>query len=188
MRVIVQRITFRVAIFCYLIFCHPLALVSQEIQPQLGLRMTVDDLEITVSSIDEDYKRDGGLIRFSFADIEITIATDESADRMRIMIPILSADQLNEAILFRIMQANFDSALDARYAIGQGILWSTFIHPLSSLTEPDFLSAIGQTMNTATSFGTTFSSGELIYGGGDSGSLQQRQLIDDLLEKGHRTL
>ncbi len=31
------------------------------------------------------------------------------------------------------MQANFDTALDARYAIAKGALWSTFIHPLSDL-------------------------------------------------------
>ena len=153
-----------------------------------GLRMTVDDLELTVAVLDENYQRQGGTIQFSFVDRNITIATDESADRMRIVIPILSSDQLDEALLHRLMQANFDSTLDARYAIAQGILWSTFIHPLSSLTEEDFLSGIGQTINTVNSFGTSFSSGELVFGGGDSSELQQRELIDELLEKGQQRL
>lgn len=153
-----------------------------------GLRMTVDDLELTVAVLDENYQRQGGMIQFNFADRDITIATDEVADRMRIVIPILSSDQLNEELLYRLMQANFDSVLDARYAIAQGVLWSTFIHPLSSLTEEDFLSGIGQTINTAESFGTSFSSGELVFGGGDTNELRQRQLIDDLLERGQQRL
>lgn len=149
-----------------------------------ALRMTVDDLELTIANLDENYSREGGVISFGFEGIKIQVVTDEKADRMRIIIPILEADQLNEPMLYRIMQANFDSSLDARYAIAQGVLWSTFIHRLSSLTETDFLSGIGQTMNTATSFGSSFSSGELIYGGGDSNSIQQRQLIDQLQKKG----
>jgi len=153
-----------------------------------GLRMTVDDLELTIAVLDENYQRQGGMIRFNFAENDITIATDEAADRMRIIIPVLSSDQLDGELLHRLMQANFDSTLDARYAIAQGVLWSTFIHPLSSLTEEDFLSGIGQTINTANSFGTSFSSGELVFGGGDSSELQQRQLIDDLLEKGQQRL
>jgi len=154
-----------------------------------GLRMTIEDLEITISSIDPDYERNETYIRFNVTDIEVSVVADNDADRMRIMIPVVPAEALNEELLFRVMQANFDSALDARYAIGQGVLWSTFIHPLSSLTENDFLSAIGQTINTATSFGTSFSSGALVYGGGDSNQLnEQRKLIDDLLKKGQRAL
>lgn len=153
-----------------------------------SLRMTVDDLELTIAVLDENYERRGGMMQFRFADQNISIATDDQADRMRVMIPIGPANQLDEALLFRMMQANFDSALDARYAIAQGILWSTFIHPLSSLTEEDFLSGIGQTINTAASFGSSFSSGELVFGGGDSNSVRQRELIDELLEKGQNTL
>lgn len=166
-----------------------LSATSQAQESSLGLRMTIDDLEITISSIDENYQREDSYIRFHVSDIEVTVVADANADRMRIMIPVIPAEAMDEELLVRVMQANFDSALDARYAIGQGILWSTFIHPLSSLTENDFLSAIGQTINTATSFGTSFSSGALVYGGGDSNTLnEQRKLIDDLLKKGQRSL
>ena len=149
-----------------------------------SFRMTLDDLEATIAALDENYERQGNTIGFTFSEANITVVADPTADRMRIVTPILPAAQLDEPILIRLMQANFDSALDARYAIGQGILWSTFIHPLSPLTEQQFLSGIGQTINTAQSFGTTFSSGEVVFGGGDSNELRQRQLIDELLEKG----
>ena len=146
--------------------------------------MTVDHMEAVVARLDEKYERAQGVISFVYADQEVVIVTDSSYDRMRIIIPIMQASVLNEDMLFRIMQANFDSALDARYAIGQGVLWSTFIHRLSSLTEKDFLSGIGQTINTAQSFGSSFSSGEIVYGGGDSSDIQQRQLIEQLQREG----
>jgi len=80
---------------------------------------------------------------------------------------------------------NFDSALDARYAIAKGVVWGTYIHPLAVLEEKEFISGVGQVVNLALTFGTSYSSGALIFQGGDSQELQQRrQLIDDLLKKG----
>ena len=82
-----------------------------------------------------------------------------------------------------MMQANFDSALDARYAIARGTLWSVFIHPLEALQKNELISGLGQVVNLAQSYGTLYSGGALQYGGGDSGTLQRR-LIDELLKKG----
>ena len=103
---------------------------------------------------------------------------------MRVVVGIAPADELEPDLLFRLMQANFDTALDARYAIAQDVLWATFIHPLSPLTNEQFLSGIGQTVNLARTFGSTFSSGALSFGGGDSRDLLERQLIEELLKKG----
>ena len=82
------------------------------------------------------------------------------------------------------MQANFDSALDARYSIAKDIIWGAFIHPLQELKDEEFLSGVGQAVNLALTYGEAYSSGGLIFGGGDSQSLRQRELIDRLLEKG----
>ncbi|MEO0425337.1 MAG: hypothetical protein AAF184_23575, partial [Pseudomonadota bacterium] len=72
--------------------------------------------------------------------------------------------------LRRLLQANFDTALDARYAIARDTLWATFIHPLSPLTEDQLLSAISQTLSIALTYGSTFSSGVWAFGGGDTNS------------------
>ena len=66
------------------------------------------------------------------------------------------------------MRANFDSALDARYALRDGQLWSVYLHPLPTLTRTDFESGLGQVLSLAHTFGTTFSSGEFRFGGGDA--------------------
>lgn len=150
--------------------------------------MTIDRIETIIKRLDEDSERNGNSILFSFAERQILLVSDPEADRMRIMIPVNDAAALDPEELMRLMQANFDSALDARYAIANGTLWSTFLHRLSTLTEIDFLSGIGQTINTADSFGTSYSSGEFVFGGGDSGELQRRKLIDELQRRGRETI
>ena len=104
------------------------------------------------------------------------------ADRMRIVIPIATTEDIDEDQLMRLMQANFDSALDARYAIARDILWATFIHPLGSLTDEQFLVGVGQTANIVATYGTTYSSGMFVFGGGDSAEVERRKLIDRLKE------
>ena len=60
--------------------------------------------------------------------------------------------------------ANFHSALDARYATGRGVVYAAFLHPLSALTEAELHSALRQVAALARNFGTSCSSGELLYG------------------------
>ncbi|MEL7022912.1 MAG: type III secretion system chaperone [Pseudomonadota bacterium] len=151
-------------------------------------QMSIDRIETIIGRVDENYERNQNNIIFTFADYEILLVSDPAADRMRVMIPVNPADALDEEELLRLMQANFDSALDARYAIANGMLWSTFIHRLSSLTEEDLLSGIGQTINTADTFGTSYSSGELVFGGGDSNELRRKELIEELKERGQKAI
>ena len=124
--------------------------------------------------------RDGYWV-ISFKPYFAHIITDEKADRMRIIVPITEVEGLDQAALHRILQANFDSALDARYSVAQGKLWSAFIHPLSSLTERDFISGLAQTFNLVATYGKTYSSGALVFSGGDSQTLNQ--VYQDVLDR-----
>ncbi|MEL7048882.1 MAG: type III secretion system chaperone [Pseudomonadota bacterium] len=122
--------------------------------------------------------------QFTISKRPVMIITDPKNNRMRILSPVADADSLSEDVLKRMMQANFDTALDARYALARGAVWATFIHPLRALHDRQFISAIGQTVNLALTFGTTFSSGAMSFGGGDSREIIRKQLIEDLLNKG----
>jgi hypothetical protein len=82
-----------------------------------------------------------------------------------------------------MMQANFDTALDARYAIAQGRIWGVFIHPLAELEREQLISGIAQTVNLARTYGTLYSGGAIVFGGGDSSGLYQ-DLFEELLERG----
>ncbi|MEM8946618.1 MAG: hypothetical protein AAGD11_15705 [Planctomycetota bacterium] len=94
------------------------------------------------------------------------VMTDERADRMRLMIPIrrFDAQKMEDLQLALIaLHANYDRALDARYATHDGLLWSAFIHPLSSLTPNDLSSAIEQVRSLRDNTGTTYSSSQFIF-------------------------
>ncbi|MEN8132987.1 MAG: hypothetical protein ABFS45_22975, partial [Pseudomonadota bacterium] len=102
-------------------------------------RMTAERLAELIIRVDDEAVLEGATWFFHVEGIEAAVVYDVSADRMRIIIPIGPADELDEENLLRMMQANFDSALDARYAVAQGTLWGVYIHPLSTLTAEEFL-------------------------------------------------
>jgi len=95
----------------------------------------------------------------------VIILTDETNDRMRIITPIIESSKLDEDLLLDSLTANFHSALDVKYAISDNILWSVYVHPLSPLTERELDSAVDQVYAAAVTFGTTFSSTPLLFGG-----------------------
>lgn len=128
----------------------------------------LDKLIREAKGIEGEIKGKPGFWEFRFRGHKIYVITDESADRMRIMTPVASAEGLTQEALFRAMQANFDTALDARYAIAQGALWSAFIHPLSPLGDAEFQSGLSQVATLAATYGTTYNSGALRFGGGDT--------------------
>ncbi len=125
-----------------------------------------------------------GMWSFSVDKRPVVLVTDVSNNRMRIMVPVRKVEGLSIDEYKRMMQANFDTALDSRYAIAKNIVWATYIHSLSTLHERQFILAIGQTVNAAITYGSTYSSGLLSFQGGDSNGILRRQLIDKLLEKG----
>lgn len=132
--------------------------------------------------IDRKAVREGNSVRFTAGEHQTVMVADPAADRMRVMVPIAHTADLPAELLMRLLQANFDSALDARYAVANEIVWGVFIHPLGSLGEDEFVSGIGQAVNIARSFGTSFSSGAVVYGGGDSQALQLRDFLEELEE------
>jgi hypothetical protein len=135
-----------------------------------------------VATIDEDMQFTGNGATFTIDDTVVTLVFDINADRMRLFSQIGASDGLSGPQLRRLMQANFDTALDARYAIAQGQLWATFIHPLTSLAQDDFVSALAQTVTLVKTYGTTYSSGGMSFGGGDSNAEIQK-LLERLLEE-----
>lgn len=119
---------------------------------------------------------------FHVGETLVILIYDVKADRMRLVSPVVEMGTVDTARLMRLLQADFDSALDARYAVAKDVLWSVFIHPLASLTLEDFGSGLGQTVNLVRNYGTSYASGALVFGGGDSIEEQQK-LIEELQKK-----
>ncbi len=157
----------------------PASLPAQEAEPH----MTLSRMAEIVQALDPDARVAGSGFEFTIDDIPVLIVTDVRANRMRAMVPIRSTDGMTDAELLRVMQANFDSALDARYAIANDSLWGVFIHPFAELEKNQFISGVAQTVNVAKTYGTLYSGGAAQFGAGDSGDLQ-RALIEELLDRG----
>ena len=94
------------------------------------------------------------------------VLTDETNNRMRIFTPIADVKDIKKEELATMLEANFHAALDAKYALYGGFVVSLFTHPLEELTDYQFNDAFKQVAAAARNFGTTYSSTDLIFGGG----------------------
>ncbi len=137
-------------------------------------------LDALIRRIDKTAEGRPGYWKLNIEGHLVVVITDGKADRMRIISAVAKAEDVSVETMQRLMQANFDSA-----SIAKGAVWSVFIHPLAALSDAKFLSGMGQVINLGVTYGTTFSSGALIFNGGDTAAdLQRRELIDRLLKKG----
>ena len=125
--------------------------------------MNLEVLERILQDNIDNIEGQSGQWRFKLNEISLIVLADVRANRMRIVAPIINTEELNSEQIQKVLLANFHTALDARYAIADGFLTATFLHPLDSLQERDLLSALNQTASLATTFGTTYSSGELLF-------------------------
>ncbi len=94
----------------------------------------------------------------------LVLLTDEANNRMRIFTPIASEEDMTAKEMRQMLEANFHSALDAKYALYEGFVVSVFTHPLRELSKVQFLESLRQVSNLARTYGTTFSSSELHFG------------------------
>ncbi len=158
-------------------------LIAPPASEQIEGPMTLERMAQIVQALDPEVIANGPTLQFNIDDIPVMIVADATADRMRAMVPIASAEGLSAQDLLRMMQANFDTALDSRYAVANGRLWGVFIHPLAALEKDQLISALVQTVNVARSYGQTYSGGANIFGGGDSNGIY-RDLFEELRKKG----
>ena len=126
--------------------------------------MGLDDLEEVLRDAAEQIEGEDGAWELVIDGVRMACLTDLDFDRMRVIAPIVEDDEITDAQRREMLEANFHTALDARYATSEGVLYAAFIHPLSPLTEDELRSALEQIVNLVDSFGTTYSGGTLVFG------------------------
>lgn len=114
---------------------------------------------------------DPGFWRGDRDGVPVFVFSDDEHDRMRLMAPIGVVEELDADLLHVLMQANYDRALDARYAMRGRELWAVVVHPLATLATDDLPSMFDQLVTLVKNTGTTFASTELIF----------RSLPDDIV-------
>jgi hypothetical protein len=96
-------------------------------------------------------------------EVPVYVFSDESHDRMRVMAPVGELKEVEGRVLQVLLQANYDRALDARYALRGLEVWSVAVHPLATLAPDDFASLIEQVVRLVKNTGTTYASTDLVF-------------------------
>jgi hypothetical protein len=127
--------------------------------------MTPDGMFQTLKSLCDRVSLERNVFQLQYDQIPLMLIFDERADRMRLISPIAQVEDLQQGMLEQAMEANFHTALDARYATSEGFVWAAFIHPMGDLTEEQLRSAVKQVTRARQTFGDTYASTDLIFGG-----------------------
>jgi hypothetical protein len=133
-------------------------------------------LEVLLSQQVDSIIGTPGRWQVTYQELPMMIITDETNDRMRIIAPIVDIDKLDKEVLLDCLVANYHTALDVKYAVSNDVMWSVFIHPLSPLTEGELKSAIEQVYFAVATFGGSYTSTQLLFGGGNTEEKQEPKL------------
>jgi hypothetical protein len=133
-------------------------------------------LEVLLSQQVDSIIGTPGRWQVTYQELPMMIITDETNDRMRIIAPIVDIDKLDKEVLLDCLVANYHTALDVKYAVSNDVMWSVFIHPLSPLTEGELKSAIEQVYFAVATFGGSYTSTQLLFGGGNTEGKQEPKL------------
>jgi hypothetical protein len=181
----------RVALICAALWAIPVCGVfasdgaAGQVAPPEEARalMSAERLGQLVRALDPGAVAQGRGWRLSIEGQVVLLVTDAAAGRVRAMVPIRAAAELTPEDLQRMLQANFDTALDGRYAIAQGLVWSLYVRPLEGLDKVQLISGLAQVITLARSYGTDYASGALRFGGGDVAGPDQG-LLERLMKRG----
>jgi hypothetical protein len=133
-------------------------------------------LEVLLSQQVDSIIGTPGRWQVTYQELPMMIITDETNDRMRIIAPIVDIDKLDKEVLLDCLVANYHTALDVKYAVSNDVMWSVFIHPLSPLTEGELKNAIEQVYFAVATFGGSYTSTQLLFGGGNTEEKQEPKL------------
>lgn len=126
--------------------------------------MTHSTLGRLLERLLEDIEGQEGFWHGQRDDVTVYVVSDLEHDRMRIMAPIGELRVNDSGFLSILLQANFDRALDAKYALRKKELWSVFMHPLSTIVPDDLGTFIDQVVRLVKNTGSTYASSDLIFG------------------------
>jgi hypothetical protein len=125
--------------------------------------MTTQAMGKLLDSYVTDLEGQPGFWRGVRNEVPVFVFSDDEHDRMRIMAPIGVVEELDSDLLHVLLQANYDRALDARYAMRGNELWSVVVHPLATLATDDLPAMFDQVTTLVKNTGSTFASTELVF-------------------------
>jgi len=141
--------------------------------------MTTSAIGKLLDSYLTELEGENGFWRGVREEVQIFVLSDDSHDRMRIMAPIGELKELEANVLKMLLEANYDRALDAKYALRGREVWSVSVHPLATLAPDDFASFLDQVVRLVKNTGSSYASSDLVFGGGQRGDPDRGANGDD---------
>lgn len=142
--------------FLYCLFCLS-GLQAQD-------KMNNKKLEKTLKKITQEIEGETGNWQVLYQEFPLFVLTDEASNRMRIFTPILEEEELKVGQMKKMLEANFHSALDAKYSLYEGFVIGIYTHPLVELNEKQMEDAMSQVVNLSKNFGTSYTSTDVMFG------------------------
>jgi len=143
-----------------LLFCFAINLLQAQ-------KMNNNSIDKILKTSVDSIQGSNGFWQFTYKDRLMILLTDEDNNRMRAISPVIEVKKLTKELMYASLAANFHTALDVKYALSEEVLWSVFIHPLKELSDDQLKDALLQVYNAAETFGTTFSSTDLVFPGSE---------------------
>jgi hypothetical protein len=141
--------------------------------------MTTSAIGRLLDSYLTELEGEDGFWRGVREDVQVFVLSDDSHDRMRIMAPIGELKDLEAKVLQMLLEANYDRALDAKYALRGKEVWSVSVHPLATLAPDDFASFLDQVVRLVKNTGSSYASSDLVFGAGRPGAANGESEGDD---------
>src|SRR5258708_36851670 len=110
-----------------------------------------------------DLEGEKGFWRGNREEVPVFVVSGDEDDRMRLMAPIGVVEDLDPDLLHVLLQANYDRALDARYAMRNKELWAVVVHPLATLATDDLPSMFEQVVKLVKTTGPTSPSTDMVF-------------------------
>lgn len=127
-------------------------------------KMDNKKIEKALKKVTQEIEGEIGNWQVLYNDFPLFVLTDESSNRMRIFTPILEEVDLKVGQMKRMLEANFHSALDAKYSLYEGFVIGIYTHPLEELDEGQMVNAMRQVVNLSKNFGTSYTSTDVMFG------------------------
>jgi len=143
------------------LFCLSTAIQAQTLFDD---GMTIEKMDSIFRAEAEEIEGEGGVWQLLYGNRVVFILTDVAHNRMRIFTPIGAEEDLEVGQQKDMLEANFHSALDAKYSLYNGFIVSVYTHPLQELTVEQLTDALSQVVILANNFGSSYSSTDLVFG------------------------
>mmetsp|Transcript_16633 Transcript_16633/g.24198 ORF Transcript_16633/g.24198 Transcript_16633/m.24198 type:complete len:206 (+) Transcript_16633:80-697(+) len=106
------------------------------------------------------------LVNFKYDGVSMGLKYHTRTDRVQMVTQVAArVSDLEDGQLVRMLEANYHTMNDVRYAVDEGKVYAAFLYPLSDLDVEYFHDVLKQVVSAKKTFGTKYSAGSWVFSG-----------------------